>query len=434
MRVQEDPRAAASFASCAHRGSHPSRPFRRYECKLCLTLHNNEGNYLAHTQGKRHQQNLAKRAARDAADAPSAPAPAKRKTNARKLVKIGRPGYRVTKQFDAHSSQRSLLFQVDYPEIEDGVEPRHRFMSRCVWAEGGAGTRTRRATHVLCVFLFFSRAFFSRRFTVTNKKWRLGIKSINTFSSPLNRTKSLRSKCPTRRLTRAAIASLRIGSRIRKYSRCRFISRMSEGVLGVQPHEEAFLRRRLHPRGCCPDRLLRRHRRSAVWVEGYRHRRRRRHFLLRSRRHRVCRRRHLRRHPCEFRFLEYRRPDGRAWVGRAFGVLSCETRGNRDALCKIYICVTVRVQKRGTKIPNEALAARPYIARALCDATPPHAHVFRGVLLSTYPSLRSSRHPRRSPASPPCHRRRISISRTSSPRRRIKRIGPARSHAPRPQR
>jgi splicing factor 3A subunit 2 len=26
-----------------------------FECKLCLTLHNNEGNYLAHTQGKRHQ-------------------------------------------------------------------------------------------------------------------------------------------------------------------------------------------------------------------------------------------------------------------------------------------------------------------------------------------------------------------------------------------
>ena len=34
-----------------------------YECKLCLTVHNNEGNYLAHTQGKRHQQNLARRAA-----------------------------------------------------------------------------------------------------------------------------------------------------------------------------------------------------------------------------------------------------------------------------------------------------------------------------------------------------------------------------------
>ena len=30
----------------------------KYECKLCLTLHNNEGSYLAHTQGKRHQDNL----------------------------------------------------------------------------------------------------------------------------------------------------------------------------------------------------------------------------------------------------------------------------------------------------------------------------------------------------------------------------------------
>jgi splicing factor 3A subunit 2 len=32
-----------------------------YECKLCLTLHNNEGSYLAHTQGKKHQANLARR-------------------------------------------------------------------------------------------------------------------------------------------------------------------------------------------------------------------------------------------------------------------------------------------------------------------------------------------------------------------------------------
>jgi len=45
-----------------------------YECKLCLTVHGNEGNYLAHTQGKRHQQNLARRATRDARDNPSGPA------------------------------------------------------------------------------------------------------------------------------------------------------------------------------------------------------------------------------------------------------------------------------------------------------------------------------------------------------------------------
>ncbi|KXZ48607.1 hypothetical protein GPECTOR_26g510 [Gonium pectorale] len=100
----------------------------QYECRLCLTLHTNEGNYLAHTQGKRHQQNLAKRAAREAAEKAAAPAPQKR-APIKKTVKIGRPGYRVTKQFDHNTQQRSLLFQIEYPEIEEGTRPRHRFMS-----------------------------------------------------------------------------------------------------------------------------------------------------------------------------------------------------------------------------------------------------------------------------------------------------------------
>jgi len=100
-----------------------------YECKLCLTLHNNEGSYLAHTQGKKHQQNLARRAAREAKDAPIQPAPAKPRVDIKKFVKIGRPGYRVTKQRDPELGQQSLLFQIDYPEISDNVAPRHRFMS-----------------------------------------------------------------------------------------------------------------------------------------------------------------------------------------------------------------------------------------------------------------------------------------------------------------
>ena len=105
-----------------------------YECKLCLTVHGNEGNYLAHTQGKRHQQNLARRATRDARDNPSGPVAnlstsRRAKIQPRKTAKIGRPGYRVTKQFCRRSERRSLLFQVDYPEIEDGLKPRHRFMS-----------------------------------------------------------------------------------------------------------------------------------------------------------------------------------------------------------------------------------------------------------------------------------------------------------------
>jgi len=94
-----------------------------------LTLHNNEGSYLAHTQGKKHQSNLARRAAKDAKDAPIQPALEKARVDIRKFVKIGRPGYRVTKQRDSASGQQSMLFQIDYPEIAEGVVPRHRFMS-----------------------------------------------------------------------------------------------------------------------------------------------------------------------------------------------------------------------------------------------------------------------------------------------------------------
>ena len=101
-----------------------------YECKLCLTLHNNEGSYLAHTQGKKHQANLARRAAKEKADAPAQLAQtAKSAVEIKKFVKIGRPGYKVTKQCDPKTGQQSLLFQIDYPEITDNVLPRYRFMS-----------------------------------------------------------------------------------------------------------------------------------------------------------------------------------------------------------------------------------------------------------------------------------------------------------------
>lgn len=100
-----------------------------YECRLCLTLHTNEGSYLAHTQGKKHQDNLKRRAMKEAAEAQAAPAPLKVVVDKKKFVKIGRPGYKVTKQRDPDTLQNSLLFQVDYPEIVDGVLPKHRFMS-----------------------------------------------------------------------------------------------------------------------------------------------------------------------------------------------------------------------------------------------------------------------------------------------------------------
>lgn len=113
----------------------------QYECRLCLTLHLTEGNYLAHTQGKRHQDNLGRRAHREAKMAEGGPLGAmaatgvqaaavqKRKIVPRRTFKIGRPGYKVTKQIDPVSEQKSLTFEIRYPDIGEGIQPRHRFMS-----------------------------------------------------------------------------------------------------------------------------------------------------------------------------------------------------------------------------------------------------------------------------------------------------------------
>ncbi|GHP11170.1 hypothetical protein PPROV_000990000 [Pycnococcus provasolii] len=105
----------------------------QYECRLCLTVHKTEGNYLAHTQGRRHQQNLAKRSARDAFDKGQARlaqvAASASAVPAVKTPKIGRPGYRVTKQVHPSTGALSLLFQVDLPEADADANPRHRILS-----------------------------------------------------------------------------------------------------------------------------------------------------------------------------------------------------------------------------------------------------------------------------------------------------------------
>eukprot|EP00919_Chromeraceae_sp_WS-2016_P046088 GHVR01109572.1.p1 GENE.GHVR01109572.1~~GHVR01109572.1.p1 ORF type:complete len:239 (-),score=43.08 GHVR01109572.1:86-802(-) len=100
----------------------------RVECKLCLTTHMNEANYLSHTQGKKHQTNLARRAQKERAESFIAPQPKKISTKTN-LAKIGRAGYRVTKLRDPNTQQKALLFEVDYPEANEGVKPRYRIMS-----------------------------------------------------------------------------------------------------------------------------------------------------------------------------------------------------------------------------------------------------------------------------------------------------------------
>ena len=89
-------------------------------------------NYLAHTQGKKHQAGLAKRAAMEAKlkktdVGPALPSSAICQTIQR--VKIGRPGYEITKSRHHETNQRCLSFQLHFPEIDSNAQPRHRFMS-----------------------------------------------------------------------------------------------------------------------------------------------------------------------------------------------------------------------------------------------------------------------------------------------------------------
>jgi splicing factor 3A subunit 2 len=117
-----------------------------YECKLCLTLHNNEGSYLAHTQGRRHQMNLARRVAREQRDIngtgnggvgmisqPQNPEqqiiPKMPKIHKKRIInRIGNPGYRVLRQ-RGEEGQLILTFTIEYPNIGEGIKPRYRFMS-----------------------------------------------------------------------------------------------------------------------------------------------------------------------------------------------------------------------------------------------------------------------------------------------------------------
>jgi len=89
----------------------------------------NEGSYLAHTQGKKHQTNLARRAARDNKDTQLMIAPVTRTVQRKIFLKIGRPGYRVTKVRDSVTGKEGIMVQIHLPHVKAGVLPRRRFMS-----------------------------------------------------------------------------------------------------------------------------------------------------------------------------------------------------------------------------------------------------------------------------------------------------------------
>ena len=106
-----------------------------YECRLCLTIHTNEGSYLAHTQGKKHQTNLAKRQLKDQM-LQSKMNNQNQNSNITQnnfpistYTKIGVPGYKITKMKDASTLQQSILFEIEYTHIIEGIVPRYRVMS-----------------------------------------------------------------------------------------------------------------------------------------------------------------------------------------------------------------------------------------------------------------------------------------------------------------
>lgn len=103
-----------------------------FECRLCLTLHRTEASYLSHTQGRKHQTNLGRREAKlkraAAAAAASSSSSAAAAAPPSTVVRIGRPGYRAVKQRDASTGELSLLFRLEYPRIDKGMQPRHRLV------------------------------------------------------------------------------------------------------------------------------------------------------------------------------------------------------------------------------------------------------------------------------------------------------------------
>jgi splicing factor 3A subunit 2 len=110
--------------------------FGTYECKLCLAFHPNEANYLSHTQGTKpdetsggvgetcgHGGQVGETEGRYRRDDVIALMKAVPK------VKIGRPGYEVSKSRDPETNGRCLAFELHYPELDDARSRHVSYMS-----------------------------------------------------------------------------------------------------------------------------------------------------------------------------------------------------------------------------------------------------------------------------------------------------------------
>jgi splicing factor 3A subunit 2 len=111
----------------------------QWECVLCMTVHTNEGSYLAHTAAKKHQANLARRAAREAAlsgtgttnmGSLAAKLSSIAASSPQGQPRIGRPHSTLKRiKEEGPSGRHGILLHIHYPSLKPDTEPAFRMMS-----------------------------------------------------------------------------------------------------------------------------------------------------------------------------------------------------------------------------------------------------------------------------------------------------------------
>jgi splicing factor 3A subunit 2 len=96
--------------------------FGSHECRFCLTLHTNEGSYLAHTQGKNHQTSRCQaRTVDDCSDS--------KQCTTQSVPQNRTPRLSSDKVQDEDTGKECMMVQAHLSKIKAVVIPRRRPMS-----------------------------------------------------------------------------------------------------------------------------------------------------------------------------------------------------------------------------------------------------------------------------------------------------------------
>ena len=106
------------------------------------------------------------------------------------FLKIGRPGYRVTKVRDRESNKEGMMVQIHLPQIKAGVVPRRRFMS--AWEQKREPPNKSyqylivriRPSYVACSVRWFNFLFLA------GGRWLRSLTKLSRFASQRVRSKT----------------------------------------------------------------------------------------------------------------------------------------------------------------------------------------------------------------------------------------------------